>query len=214
MTSDASTQPAATVAIAWPIAPEDEARAGLYALLSRLFAAPPDALLLEAIAMTDHWTEEGHDPLAAAWNRLVMASGAMDADAAVQEYTDLFVGVGKCAVNPHGSHWIAGFMMEKPLADLRTTLARLGLAREPGVTMLEDHLAATLETMRILITGRGPRPPSSTATQHHFFAAHVEPWVFICCTAIEHCSIANYYARVAQFGTLFLAVERDSLAMG
>lgn len=213
MTFEERVQPVAAATIAWPIAPEDEARAGLYALLSRLFAAPPDALLLEAIAMADHWTEEGDDPLASAWNRLVMASGAMDVDAATQEYTDLFVGVGKCAVNPHGSHWIAGFMMEKPLADLRTALARLGLAREPGVTILEDHLAAVFETMRVLIAGRGARPPSPAATQHAFFAAHVEPWVFICCNAIEQCSIANYYRCVAEFGSRFLAVERDSLAM-
>ena len=41
-------------------------------------------------------------PLAAAWNRLLDASRAMDADAARQEYDDLFVGVGKCEVNLHG----------------------------------------------------------------------------------------------------------------
>ena len=44
-----------------------------------------------------------------------------------QEYADLFIGVGKCEVNLHASHWLTGFMMEKPLADLRTVLASLGL---------------------------------------------------------------------------------------
>jgi TorA maturation chaperone TorD len=201
------------VALAWPIAPEDEARGGLYALLSRLFIAPPSVVLLEAVGTAELWDETDGNPLAAAWNRLVMASGAMDADAAAQEYTDLFVGVGKSAVNPHGSHWIAGFMMEKPLADLRTTLAEMGLARDPGVTMLEDHLAAVFETMRILIVGRGERPPVAPAVQQAFFTTHIAPWVFICCSAIEACPVANYYRRVAEFGSFFLAVERDSLAM-
>ena len=49
--------------------------------------------------------------------KLLDASAAMDPEAAAQEYTDLFVGVGKCEVNLHGSHWIAGFMIEKPLVE-------------------------------------------------------------------------------------------------
>ena len=201
------------MAMAWTIAPEDEARAGLYALMSRLFIAPPTVALLEAIGTAAMWDEADGNPLAAAWNRLVLASGAMDVDAAAQEYTDLFVGVGKSAVNPHGSHWISGFMMEKPLAELRTTLAELGLARDPGVTMLEDHLAAVFETMRILIAGRGDRRPVPAADQQAFFASHIAPWVFICCDAIQQCPVANYYRRVAEFVSLFLAIERDSLAM-
>ena len=36
------------------------------------------------------------------------------ADAAGDEYTALFLGVGKSEINLHGSHWLTGFMMEKP----------------------------------------------------------------------------------------------------
>ena len=79
----------------------------------------------------------------------------MDPDAAVEEYNDLFVGVGKSAVNLHASHCLTGFMMEKPLVEVRATLDRLGLARRAGVSLLEDHLAALCETMRILIAGQG-----------------------------------------------------------
>ena len=78
----------------------------------------------------------------------------MDPDAAVVEYNSLFVGVGKSEVNLHASHWLTGFMMEKPLADVRAALARLGLGRRPGVSLVEDHLAALLETMRILVAGQ------------------------------------------------------------
>ena len=47
----------------------------------------------------------------------------------LQEYTDLFIGVGKSEVNLHGSHWLSGFMMDKPLAELRGDLTELGLER-------------------------------------------------------------------------------------
>ena len=195
------------------LAPEDEARAEFYALLASLYGAPPSPGLLAVLGASEPWPDEGDNPLASAWNALVLASRAMDAEAAEQEYTDLFIGVGKCEVNPHASHWLTGFMMEKPLASLRSELAALSLARQPGVTILEDHLAALFETMRVLITGAGSAPPAPIATQRGFFERQIGPWVFDCCTAIANSPVANYYLRVAQFSTLFLAVERDSLAI-
>lgn len=194
--------------------PEDEARAQFYALLARLFESGPDARLLAALGGTDAWPESADHPLASAWNKLILASRAMDAEAAAQEYTEVFVGVGKSPVNLHGSHWIAGFMMERPLALLRADLSELGLARLPGTNQLEDQLGALCETMRILIAGDGPRKPATIAAQRAFFERHIEPWVFLCCDAICNCPLANYYRRVAEFTGLFMAVERDSLAIG
>jgi TorA maturation chaperone TorD len=201
--------------------PEDQARADFYALLARLYAAGPDAALLAAIAAAPPLdaaavaSDDGGSAsqLAAAWDRLRAASAAMDPDAATQEYVDVFVGVGKSEVNLHGSHWLTGFMMEKPLAELRADLAALGLARRPEVTMLEDHLSALCETMRILIGGQGDRRPAPVSEQRRFFEARIAPWANDCCAAIEDCPLANYYRRVAQFTRFFLAIERDALAM-
>ena len=184
----------AAIGLRHPLLPEDQARADFYALLGRLYASGPDAALLAAIDVAP--------PLTAA-----------DPEAAAREYDDLFVGVGKSEVNLHASHWLSGFMMEKPLADVRATLATLGLGRRDGVTQVEDHLAALCETMRILIAGHDDRRPSSVAQQRAFFARHIEPWVFQCCTAIRNCPVANYYREVAQFTYCYLALERDSLAM-
>jgi len=210
----------ATVTFRPGIAPEDQARADIYALLARLYAAAPDAALLEAIA--------GAPPLAAApavesteaapclpetWDALRAASAAMTADAAAEEYNDLFVGVGKSEVNLHGSHWIAGFMMGKPLVELRATLARLGLAQKPDATMLEDHLSALCETMRLLIVGNAHRSPSSVSEQKAFFDRHIAPWALECCNAIGDAPIANYYRRVAKLTECFVALERDSFAI-
>ncbi len=195
------------------LTPEDAARAEFYALLARLYAGPPDAALLAALGAAQLWEDDGDNPLAKSWNDLVLASRAMDPAAAEEEFNDLFFGVGKCEVNLHASHWIAGFMMETPLADLRTELAELGLARLPGVIMLEDNLAALCETMRVLVAGNGERPPQPTAVQRDFFERRIACWVFDCCDATTGCPIANYYKRVALFASRFLAVERDSLAM-
>src|SRR5512139_3583799 len=179
---------------------EEAARAGFYALLSRLYAGPPDAALLAAIAGAAPLVPDapaassgadGDPPdLAAAWAALRAASATAVPAALAQEYDDVFVGVGKSEVNLHASHWLTGFMMERPLAELRATLARLGLGRRPDATLVEDHLAALLETMRILVAGDDGRRPADIVVQRDFFAAHLEPWIFRCCAAIGESPVA------------------------
>jgi TorA maturation chaperone TorD len=203
----------ATVGVFRALSPEDQARADCYAVIARLFAGPPDRELLTMLRDAPRFPDDDGIPLAAAWNRLLDASGAMDADAARQEYDDLFIGVGRSEVNVHGSHWRSGFMMEKPLADLRSELALLGLARKGETTMVEDHLSALCETMRLLIAGDVERQSAALETQRNFFEKQLLPWVFDCCAAIQQSTLANYYRRVAEFVELFMAVERDSLAM-
>jgi len=67
-----------------PIAQEDRARAEFYALLGRLYTSAADAPLLSAIGASTLWPDADTNPLAAAWNGLVLASRAMDAEAAEQ----------------------------------------------------------------------------------------------------------------------------------
>jgi TorA maturation chaperone TorD len=204
---------AAPLAFRRTLAPEDQARADLYAVLGRLYADAPDQPFLKALADSGRMAVDAAHPLALAWNRLADASTAMDAEAAAQEYTDLFVGVGKCDVNLHASHWISGFMIEKPLVDLRNDLAALKITRQEAATMLEDHLSALCETMRMLVAGDGERPPVTVEQQRNFLQKRLLSWAFDCCTAIEKSSLANYYRRVAELTAQFLTLERDSLAI-
>lgn len=212
----------ALAALAHPLAPEDRARADLYALLARLYAAGPDQALLDAIAHAPAMglptlieaPESKAGLFGATWDTLRAASSIMDHEAAADEYVDLFIGVGKSEVNLHASHWLTGFMMEKPLAQVRATLAVLGLGRRDGVTMVEDHLSALLETMRLLIAGHDLRTPAPLPSQKQFFDEHISPWVDKCCAAISAHPIANYYQRVAQFTETYVALERDSFAIG
>lgn len=204
----------AAAALPHPIAPEDRARADLYALVSRLFASAPDAAFLAALGGAPELPEPPDAPLPVAYNALLRASRAMDADAAAREYTDLYIGVGRSEVNLHASHWLTGFMMDKPLADLRTALAELGLERRAGTDLLEDHLAALAEVMRALIAGGEGRAPAPLSVQRRFFDAWLAPWAFDCCAAIGACSLANYYRPASELSGAFLAIERDSLANG
>ena len=220
-TSEPRPAGSAAITLHHRLEPEDQARADFYALLARLYAEAPDAALLRAIAGApplgvaahSEKADESAASLPAAWDLLRAASEAMDADAATDEYNNLFVGVGKSEVNLHASHWLTGFMMEKPLADVRAMLARLGLGRRAGVSLVEDHLAALLETMRILVAGQDDRRPASLAEQRAFFEQHIVGWAFPCCSAIRDSPVANYYRTVAQFTINFLALERDSFAI-
>ena len=190
---------------------EDRGRSEYYAVLGRLFTAAPDASLLRLLG--DAPAADDALPVTQAWNRLVQASRAMDADAAAQEYTDLFIGVGKAECNLHASFWVRD-TLQRPLVAVRADLAQLGLGRAAESAVYEDHLGALCETMRLLIAG-GPdgRQPAPLDVQRHFFERHLAPWAIACVRAISECAVANYYARVAEFAGAFLAVERDSLAI-
>ena len=55
---------------------------------------------------------------------------------------------------PHGSFYLTGFLNEKPLAELRDDLARLGVTRAEDVKEPEDHIAALCDVMAGMIRGR------------------------------------------------------------
>jgi TorA maturation chaperone TorD len=189
------------------IAPEDQARADFYALLANLFYRAPDARLLQAIVVAPPPEGEGAATLVRAWNELAAASAVVSHDALVEEYEVLFGGTGRPEVMLFGSFYIAGFMNEKPLAELRTELAELGLARSTSATESEDHLAALCDVMRALILGDLAAAPASLATQKLFFTRQLAPWVQRCCDATTQNSKANYYRKVAAFAGAFFAIE-------
>lgn len=203
--------------LAHNIEPEELARANFYALLSRLYGAAPDAAILGVIGSADELAVETKDSteqdLARAWRELIAASAVMDPEAAAAEYQDLFIGVGQSAVSLHGSAYLKAASGKPFLVDIRNALARLGLARQAGVELYEDHLAAVCETMRLMIMGGGQSGPFAIERQREFFDNNVGAWVFACCDAIKAIAIANYYRRVAQLTDSFMALERDSFAI-
>jgi TorA maturation chaperone TorD len=206
------------------VAAEDHARANLYALIARLFAAPPDTALIKAIASSSPFaTEDDGATLPQAWSKLIAASSVIDEDAARDEYEALFGGVGKAAVNLHGSHHLTGFMMEKPLSELRDALKALGIARLDSQSLVEDHISALCETMRLLIVGAddvasqqsqgSTLAPQSVQTQREFFDAHIATWVEKMCVEISKQTLANYYTVIGQLVSAFIQVEREGFSI-
>ena len=204
---------AAPVTLHRALPPEEAARGDFYALLARLFHAAPDALLLGRLAAADSLPAEGSAVLARAWQDLVHASSAMDADAAAEEYEKLFVGVGKAAVSIYAGYYAGAPAIAHPRVRLQAELAALGLARKEGVGEPEDHFAGLLDVMRVLVAGGAGRGPAPVAEQRRFFQANLAPAVHKFVSKVGAAPEANYYRAVAAFAAAFLALEAESFQL-
>jgi TorA maturation chaperone TorD len=191
---------------------EETARAELYGVLAQLYYAPPTAELMAAlrVAVTQAPAEGAF--LQEPWQQLVAAARAHSDEAVAVEYDRLFGGVGKPEVFLYASHYLAGFLNEKPLARLRTDLARLGLGRDEAMPETEDHVAYLSEVMRYLIAGDDMAVCNLTS-QKDFFAAHLQTWLPALCDALQAHPAAHFYAAVAQLTRAFVAVESQGFDM-
>ncbi len=191
---------------------EETARAELYGLLAQLYYArpAPETLAALRVAVTEAPAAGGF--LQEPWQQLVGAARAQDDEAIAAEFDRLFGGVGKPEVFLYGSHYLSGFLNEKPLVRLRSDLAALGLARGEAMPETEDHVAYLCEVMRYLIAGDDVAVCNLTA-QRHFFATHLLPWILQLCDALQAQPAAHFYAALAQFTRAFVAVEAQGFDM-
>ena len=189
------------------IGEEDQVRADFYAFLANCFYRAPDERLLQAMMIAPEPAAESDPALTNAWVALAAASGVVTSDAVDEEFETLFVGVGRAQVMLYGSYYQAGFLNEKPLAELRTDLACMGFSRDGAVRETEDHIAALCDVMRALILGDVATPPATLEVQRRFFTKHVQPWIFKCCDATINNENSNYYKRVAAFARVFFQIE-------
>jgi len=197
--------PAAAVA-SLPLAAEEQARADLYGLLAHMLLVAPDAALLQALAAADSLPSvQADNPAEAAWEKLTAAAALLNADAVAEEFDSLFVSTGTPLINPYASVYLSGSMMEKPLAALRSDLSRLGIARAPDSSELEDHLAVLCESMRLLIAER-----KTIAQQQSFFERHLASWHHACLHDIRSAPGANFYRLAAEFAQAFLEIEAQA----
>ncbi|GAB3768381.1 molecular chaperone TorD family protein [Ramlibacter monticola] len=191
---------------------EETARAEIYGLLSQLFYAPPAAPLLEALRVAPTEAPAQGAFLEEPWRALVGAARAQDGAEIGEEYDALFGGVGKPEVYLFGSHYISGYLNEKPLVRLRNTLAALGLSRDEAMPETEDHVAYELEVMRYLIAGDDMAVANLTR-QREFFAEHLQPWIHSLCDAISSHPKARFYAVLADFTRAFVNIEAQGFDM-
>ncbi len=191
---------------------EETARAEVYGLLAQLYYAAPAPELLAALRVAPTEAPAAGGFLEEPWRVFVGTCREMaDADIAA-EYESLFGGVGKPEVYLFGSHYLTGFLNERPLARLREDLAALGLARDEAMPETEDHLAYICEVMRYLIAGDDVAV-SNLTRQRSFFTDHLQPWSSSLCDTLASHPRARFYARLADFTRAFLSVEQQGFDM-
>ena len=191
---------------------EEIARAELYGLLSRLWYAPPDAALTEALAVAVTDAPATGAFLEEPWRQFVGRARELPPSAVQAEYEALFGGIGKPEILPYGSHHLCGFLNDKPLAALRTDLVALGLERPESVYETEDHVAAVFEVMRYLIAG-DDMAVCNLARQQAFFAAHVQSWLPALCEQVAAHPRADFYRALAALTVAFVQVEAQGFDM-
>lgn len=191
---------------------EETARAEVYGLLAALYYAPPTPELMAQlrVAVTEAPAAGGF--LEEPWRDVVAVARELDDAAVIAEYNALFGGVGKPEVYLFGSHYLSGFLNEKPLAALRTDLAGLGLGRDDTMSETEDHVAYLCEVMRYLIAGDDVEVANLTQ-QQKFFTTHLQPWAARMCDDIAAHPKARFYATLSAFTRAFVGVEAQGFDM-
>ncbi len=203
--------------------PEDQARADMYALLSRLFYGAVDAALLAQIAAAGNIVAQGEDTsFADAW-RLLAQSASQSAsqsraDDVRLEYEQVFVGAGKAEISLYATAYPSGAAhtataADKRLVALRSQLNQLGIARRDDAHEPEDHVSALADVMRLLIAGNDRTQPANLAQQAEFFRAYLAPWVRPLAEHIGNSPNTRFYRAAGGFLRAFLELERRALEM-
>jgi len=180
----------------------DAERARLFALIGRLTSSVPDRDLLRGLA----GLSGDASPLGQAIQGLARAAATATPAALDREYFDLFTGVGRGELLPYASYYLTGFLHERPLAELRGDLARLGITRSAGVAEPEDHIAFLCETLAGLIEGR----LGDLAEAGPFFQRHLRPWAARCFADLEKAEAAHFYRSVGTLGRVAVEIEQTA----
>lgn len=184
-------------------------RAAVYELLGSLLAKQPEEETLQRLRDIGE-IDASDGQIAMGWELMKQASLKFDKEAVHDEYFSLFLGVGRGELVPFGSWYITGFLMEKPVAVLRSELIRLGIERQEGVVESEDHIAALCDAMALIIRNSDEIP---LVTQQQFFNDHLSPWVGRFFNDMQNAKAAHFYRSVGFFGESFFDFEQQLLDM-
>jgi TorA maturation chaperone TorD len=181
--------------------------------MAELFYAParPEMLAQLRVAPTEAPAAGGF--LEEPWRQLVGVTRDMDDLSIQREHDALFGGVGKPEVYLYASHFLSGFLNEKPLAQLRTDLTALGLTRDANtMSETEDHVSYVFEVMRFLVAGDDVAV-SNLTQQAKFFGNHVQTWLPAFCDAVQANPRARFFGALAELARAFVSVESQGFDM-
>ena len=191
-----------------PLDEEQQYRASAYALIAALLRAVPDQEMLDRLDGLPQETTADGDDLLLAMSTLALSAKNHTPASIENEFHNLFIGLGKGEVVPYGSWYLTGFLMEKPLSDLRDDLAKLGYERNASVVEPEDHVAALCEVISLMIA-----EGTELSEQNSFFQSHLVNWVDQFFGDLSKAKSAVFYKAVARFGAAFIALENDYFSM-
>jgi len=191
------------------VSQEDALRANAYGLLGNLLTRVPPPELLDRLKAIEVGSGDQGNGMAAAWKTLAMAAQRTTPEAVDDEYHALFIGIGRGELVPYGSWYLTGFLMERPLAQLRQDLKRLGFERQENVKEPEDHAGALMEIMSMMILD----PGIGAHEQKGFFDRHLEPWIGKFFEDLQNARSAGFFSAVGVLGAQFVEVEKQYLAM-
>lgn len=187
---------------------EQSHRAAVYSLLAALLRQSPSQELLAHLSSLPEQGKTEEDDLLISMSMLGLSAGMHTPESIEEEYHDLFIGLGKGEVVPYASWYLTGFLMEKPLSELRDDLVRLGFERNSETTEPEDHAAALFEVFSLLITDG-----SELEVQNQFFQSHINNWIESFFNDLSEAQSAVFYKAVGRFGKAFIAFEKQYFSM-
>ena len=188
----------------------DLQRAHLYGLLARILGEPLNDETLGYLRALEGEFSNADSDLGKAIASLGALAGRTVRTVVEEEYTLLFYGMGSGGeLNPYASHYLTGFVYEKPLANLRRDMAALGIVASGLSSEPEDHIAYLCEIMHGLITG-GLGKTTDLETQKNIYVTHMAPWVGQFFADLEGADSAAFYMPVGSIGRLFMAIEADA----
>jgi TorA maturation chaperone TorD len=188
--------------------PEDEARAGIYGLIARLFYTAPDEGVLAQLLHSNAF-EGSQEPAALAWRELVDACRTAFPVLIENEHTELFVGTGKAEITPYLTHYTIKYATDTPLVELRQQLRLWGMQRKEHANEPEDHIAGVCESMRFAIAVQH----RSDEEQKAFFERFLYPGAIAFCDAVTASPKAVFYRLVARFARTYFELEREAFGM-
>ena len=165
---------------------------------------------LEVVAAAEPENPAAINRLAVAWRMLARSADRATPGEVADEYQSLFIGLGRGELVPFGSWYLTGFLMEQPLARLRTDMQKLGFERQDDVSEPEDHAAALCEIMALLAEEGAPDSLESQAT---FFDTHIGPWMARFFRDMQEAVSARFYRAVGQLGEQFIETDQRYLEM-
>ena len=188
---------------------ENQARADVYRLLAAMLVSPPKEELLNIIRSIDVDASNDDGSLTNAWRNLKQAAQQIQADQLEDEFFNLFIGLGKGELSPYASWYLTGFLMEKPLADLRAELSRLGFLRQSNVREPEDHVSALCEVMAVIIA----ECVLSFDEEKAFFNKNIAPWMGRFFNDLCEAQSSAFYKPVGILGKQFIDIEQQYFSM-